>query len=370
MIKRIAALLPILVALLYVSGFYQPKYVWDLGIFLDSGQAFLQGENPYRLDSGQRYMEAHHVFGSDGVAPNLTPPLLLPLFGLLSHLSPHAAYTVWFVAAAATYALAYAIIYRENKPDSWTLFLALNSAGMIHGIIAGQVYAFLALGTVVTLLLLKREESEKAGVIIGIMCVIKPHLLMWPLFLLLSKERRAGIFAFVTVGAVTLLSLLVFGYEVHASWLHVLATKASATRYTASVSLHSLLETFAPRKLHFILTALICLMSIGCAAWDRRAHRVSEYALTLAVLVAPISWVGYTSIVVAAMLMNGRRSALFKFGLLFFMVPIHLLIYLPEYPLAYAVYPVGLLLLYAEQLRDVLHEKRVVSSAPPITSSF
>lgn len=220
------------------------------------------------------------------------PTFLLPVVPL--GLLPYAAALVLFALGTAA---VWAALVRRIVPDrrAW-IVAAAAPAGLIN-LLDGQ-NAFLTASLAGFALLWLDRRPIAAGVLIGLLA-IKPHLaVLFPLALLAEGRWRTIVAAAVTVLALAASSVVAFGWDSWAAFLHHLpVTQAMAERgavpwgtmpsgYVFALSLG------APVKAAWVLQAMTALFAAGCVwrAWRNPAAPFEAKAATLvagSLLVSP-----------------------------------------------------------------------------------
>ena len=112
----------------------------------------------------------------------------------------------------------------------WQQMLVIMTAVVLPASIdiisLGQITHLIMLGIVVSLGLLRRGANGWAGVVIGILIIIKVHLLLLALLFLWRKDARGALAAVATVGMGILLSGLVLGWATVGEWVNLIRHKA------------------------------------------------------------------------------------------------------------------------------------------------
>lgn len=185
------------------------------------------------------------------------PPLfLLALvpFGMLA-----------FPVAAIAWALATLAIYlaamRRVLPGATALFAALAAPPVLFNLMLGQVDLLLA-GLFAGALAVLDSQPVAAGVLIGMMAC-KPHFgVLLPLFLAVTGRWRVFASASLTVAALALLALLLFGAAPYAAFARMLAAANGALSHRGSLA-----EWWSWTNLESLLGVLHMLGVGGAAAW-------------------------------------------------------------------------------------------------------
>ena len=197
------------------------------------------------------------------------------------------------------YVLAVSLLARDYR-DRLSLFLLVWTfclAGFWITLRVGQVYMPLLLAVVGAWLLLRRGSQVTAGLLIGLLVAIKPTFGLWPLLLLLAGHWRAGSSALVCALAVSLVPLVGSGWGIFQQWIQA-SLSYPGLGLPGNASLIALTSTFGAAWLGLGLSALLLA---GLSTWALRgrpdALQVSRLGLVGALLLGPLSWVGYTTFV-------------------------------------------------------------------------
>ena len=155
-----------------------------------------------------------------GPRPFVYPPSALLAFLPFSALPFEVANLAW--TGLGLVAILWTMFRRLGSPRILTLFaLALTPASVLV-LVTGQVTFFVAAFAVAGLYCLRRRPAL-AGVLFGLAGALKPQaLVLLPLALLATREWRALLVAGATVGAIVLVSALVFGAGAWSDWIAAL----------------------------------------------------------------------------------------------------------------------------------------------------
>ncbi len=103
---------------------------------------------------------------------------------------------------------------------------ALVLPASIDTLLLGQITHLIMLGIVAALVLLRRGSSVWAGVIIGVLIIIKVQVLLLALLFLWRKDVRGALATAATVGMGIILSTWVFGWATVWLWISAIQEKA------------------------------------------------------------------------------------------------------------------------------------------------
>jgi hypothetical protein len=258
----------------------------DLGSFLGSAAAIAAGRDAY----GPDYLSL------GGFGPNLNPPISLLLFAPFAGTDPTVAFQTVLVANVVLFGTLLALLWgtqRRLEPVVW----AAGAAAVDYTFRLGQIYLLLALAGAGAWLLLRARRPIAAGLLLGLLIAFKPNLAVWPLLLLAAGHRRPALWAFGTAGALWSVPLAVWGPSIYMRWLAAVTSWVNTTELanTYNASLSGVLVLFGIERLAEPV-AIALVLAAAFWAWLRRpdVETLGGAAVALALLVAPLAWVGYT----------------------------------------------------------------------------
>ena len=262
----------------------------DLDSFLHSGAAYARGLDPYQ----------HYAWlQPEPISPealNLNPPISVYLFEPLSSFNRGFVAAAFVVGSVAMVATAVGLLMRAY-PDKrcWLVILVVASmAGIWHMLWYLQIYAPLLLAVAGAWLCLRNRQWVFAGILIGVVIAIKPNYALVPLILLAAGHARPAAASIVTVGAISLVPLLIDGPAIYSHWLHM-TMEFEGYAWTSNASLVSVGE-----RVDFAAAGQLAAIALGLGAvvLARRARPNPLDAMALGlmtvILVGPVSWAGYT----------------------------------------------------------------------------
>ena len=293
----------VLIFLQAAIAFYPDRRLSDYGSFYAAGSLANLHLNPYQdhpLVNHIREFDRHGpetpLQGTNVDAVNLNPPIVVLPFKLLARLDPMTGRLVWSCISAIFLIASLLLIVRPSEtgqsPARLLWILALPAIWQTFQL--GQIYTVLFLAAALAWRFLRSQKFWAAGMAIGFVCAVKPNFFIWPLLLLLGRSRKAGLSAFATAAALTGASLLGQGPEVYRQWIE--ATRAYNGFELAGNA--SLLATFSRAGLPGVGIAVTVGMLLAAIIWALVAKpdsmRVSEAAILAALFAGPLSWAGYT----------------------------------------------------------------------------
>jgi Glycosyltransferase family 87 len=265
--------------------------------FLPAARAVLHGGNPY-ASTTLRALHAGTAFVYPPVAAFLYAPVaLLPGTSAVAVASA--------LAAAAVPATLLALGVRDWRcHGSALLWLPVVSA--IH---LAAISTLLALG--VALAWRFRDRGVIGGVIVGLVIALK--LFLWPLgiWLLAARRFRATVAAAAATVAFLLVPWAAIGFAGLGSYPHVLRQLSAIEAresYTLAAAVEQLGATSTAAQAAGLLAGLVCLFALARAAVRGGQERtVLVLALALALLLSPIVWMHYFSLLLVAVPLYAAR---------------------------------------------------------------
>ena len=252
----------------------------DWSAFVLSGRALADGQPPYAVRNAWGF-------------PNLSPPILLPLWRVVGPLDYHLTFALWWaIQAVLVVALVALLAHTFPVFRGWKLLWLFSVTGIWQTLWLGNIYVPIALLAALGWLSLK-EHPIRAGVLVGIVVILKPTFLLWPLILLASGEIVAVASCAVTGAALAIIPAILYGPLIHRDWL------AAAAR-TPSHEL--LLGLGAPG---YAATVLLIIVVVWWAYRSRPEGEIaSRVGVSLSLLLLPWSGFGYLLLLLPAF---GRR---------------------------------------------------------------
>jgi hypothetical protein len=340
------ALLAMIIGFGVLVSLPRGDYLGDFGCFVLSGLAMAKGWSPYAFDPSQ----LAPTFSWTG-SPNLSPPVMLPVFSALAHLNPAVAFRIWYFVSLVLYGIGLVLLARRygliRKP--WKVVWALGLSGLWATLALGQIYIPLALACIAAWLLIERRKFGAAGVIIGILIAIKPNFIVWPILLLLAGHAAVAVPALLSAALFSLAPAVIYGPRIYADWLSIFP---SVTDFTAGTNA-SLAALFARLGMPSFGRPAALVLLIVLAFWSIKRRplpaQVSAVALVASILASPVGWIGYTLLLLPLLISSEWGSALGVSGVLL-LVPSQLVWRYSPLPCWYStvfgtVYPLALILI-------------------------
>jgi hypothetical protein len=149
-------------------------------------------------------------------------PIIAFLFSPFALLGATSGSVVYTAAGGAAAVAAWYLLVRLadlRQRERWILALLFVANGpLINGLKFGNTSQFILLALAAGLALLRGNRAAAAGVLLGVVAVLKPAMGLFGVFFLLRRDFR-GLAGFMAAGAVlTLLSIAVFGWSFNLFW--------------------------------------------------------------------------------------------------------------------------------------------------------
>jgi hypothetical protein len=331
---------------------------YDFGTFHFAGVTLNQGANPYA------------VWSEVSDLPNLNPPSLLPLFGLLARFDQGPAFLVWYCLNLVLLAAVVLLLRRAYPQTSglrWAWFMTLG--GLWQALALGQIYLVLLCLVALAWIALDHDQPILAGILIGLVAAVKPNLLVVLALLLCARHWRPALAAFLSCGAVSAIPAILYGPVVYSQWVHLVLSFPDVCDFCITSPGNAALGGLTARlgvPIALAPLALSLLAGLAFVAWRYRPHPRNLVALGLVggLLAAPIAWYGYT-ILLAPYLLTRRWDRWLTLAAVLLVVPLQVFARLP---LGVALGALGslwtfaLTLILVSVLRDSV---RPLSPAPP-----
>jgi alpha-1,2-mannosyltransferase len=255
-------------------------------------------------------------------------PIIAFLFSPFALLGATSGSVVYTAAGGAAAVAAWYLLVRLadlRQRERWILALLFVANGpLINGLKFGNTSQFILLALAAGLALLRGNRAAAAGVLLGVVAVLKPAMGLFGVFFLLRRDFR-GLAGFMAAGAVlTLLSIAVFGWSFNLFWfqtsilqfghqwfsafsvqsipgfiLRFRSDPALMTNWQPVVPTHSeQLTAQALIGLLYLIAATACFSARAAAVSNPRqddTRRDLQYLLVicLSIVASPLSWSHY-----------------------------------------------------------------------------
>lgn len=365
-------------------SFRSPIPLLDYGSLYASVYAWAHHMNPY-LNYPLTYHPYLQVRGLYVHAVNLNPPMSLYLFRPIISLGPIASVELWTVISICLFFASLILVVRANPNPAlrMRILLILGMAGVWYTFYLGQIYMILFLLTAVAWVSFKKDHFLTAGIAIGLICALKPNFLVWPVLLILARHRKAAvsaIFTFVVLSAAPLFSSE--GIWTYRRWLAA-CRHFQGIPLTSNSSILAMFMRLDPylgtthffRDIGFAVTVLfLAAITWGVMRRHPGIYSTSEIALVVSLLAGPVSWLGYT-VVLIPMLYERKLNSLMRIGWVILCIPLFVLAWTAmgspmQFALMGAPYFYGLVLIGAPLIYDLCRKPADLQALPQMELSM
>ena len=298
---------------LIVAILINASFVWlswnktmDFGSFAASGINLRKSSNPYDPSSDLIFDVKFPVLNAGGRLPNLNPPVILPLFELISENSVLFAVHFWRVVSILMFALTLIGLSRIFKGTAMRYLWAASITGAWHTFELGQIYIPLLVLTALIWTLSEKENFILAGVFLGILVSIKPNLLVWVMLIAFSKNWKYALAALATVFVLGIIPIILYGGDIYREWLNVIRIDSHILPMPGNSSISGILSRLdlaswsTASSITFLTFILVlCFTKIRPTT---KPNRINEIGLLVSLLISPLAWTGYTILLLPAFL--------------------------------------------------------------------
>ena len=300
----------LLIAVQAILSFDPNRNLWDYGsLYASAAKANLHtnpyGDDPlvFRVRDFDHFGPETPLQGRNVAAINLNPPVLLYPFRLLARLPPRDSFHAWTAVSVALF-LASILLVLDMYPVRnlrIRLLWILSLAGLWYTFQAGQIYTLLLFATALAWWCLRKQKYIAAGIAIGVICAIKPPFLIWPVLLIAGRSKKAGFAAIAAALGFSAIPLGLQGPLIYQQWI-------AACRNFNGYELEgnsSLLAMFSRAGIPGVGLVFTILMLLAALVWIFVTKPdplfTSEIAILASIFAGPISWIGYTILLVPAL---------------------------------------------------------------------
>ncbi len=285
----------------------------DFGKFYYSIVAYIDGQNMYgpnpatlmKISPGF-YM---HLW-------NLNPPHFHVVLYPLGYLSPHTALGFWvginFIAGLISF-----MIIAKNHPANPTarhrkliFLLLMGFSGTSILFVTGQLVLLLLLPLTLAWSEIRKGNWRGGGILLGLVCSIKPFLLIFVPYFFLKRQYAALVNFFMAIVVCFLVGYIIFGSQAHVQWIEGLMSINWYWKNLNGSIFGFLSRTFSPNPifalvihapgiiapLWLFLGGIITIFTYWVIYFDTTKHSVDRAMLLLylaAILVTPAGWQYY-----------------------------------------------------------------------------
>jgi alpha-1,2-mannosyltransferase len=306
----------------------------DFGKFYYSAQAFLDHRDMYAPSPATdlQFAEAPELR-----LLNMNPPHFHLIVLPLARLAPERAITIWLAVNLAALVAALLVISRELRVEWTPARFVFTSAGTVafagtqSFFATGQLSLLLLLAVTLCWIAARRGRWTAAAVVLGACASVKPFLLVFLPYLVLTRRFRAAAILVATTAVSFGLGLAVFGADAYRSWYRALGESGNwawefmnASVYGFFTRVFDVAPAMAPLvvapalvKAWVVPAVLIGLATFLACRPARDAGQAEDvdrpFGLLLAAaqLMSPLGWIYYMWLPagpVAAVAMRSRAS--------------------------------------------------------------
>lgn len=214
-------------------------------------------------------------------------------------------------------ATALILAQRLNRPPTPLMmalgvFAALTYFPLTHGVKLGQTQTWISLAFALSLLMLIRGQSRAAGVLVGAMCLIKPHYGLLVLWGGLRRDWDFVVSMLAVCISAALYSVYLYGFDQHFDYLNALSfLSRHGEAYYANQSVNGLLHrlyglsqpgfdmnlvfksSFPPyNAVVHLLTVLSAVIFLATGLYASTRDRILGFCImiTSVTMASPIAW--------------------------------------------------------------------------------
>jgi hypothetical protein len=244
-------------------------------------------------------------------------PSVALLFAPLGYLSGHQAAILYWVLGVGA-ALATIFLLAQLAPNPRRAWLALVPLFLVNGPLIysfkeGNTSHFVLLALAAALVLMQRRADFGAGLLFGLAALIKPPLLLVGLYSAFRRRWRIVLGGAIFIAASVLLSLAVFGLNLHKIWfdnsilpfigrpVHAFNVQ-SVDGFLARAHFGANYTHWGPNDLPTVYRVFNWLAVLAILATSFLVMRRDEpnrelldvsIVITIALIISPLSWIHY-----------------------------------------------------------------------------
>jgi len=272
----------------------------DFGSFAAAGVNLKNGKDPYDVRSPLIFEIHFRSLEAGGRLPNLNPPITLPFFSILSEENVHEAANIWRLISAGCYVATVLLLAQKYQISPLQLVWSFSLAGFWHTIELGQIYVPLLVLASLFLVYSDKNRPILSGISLGLLISIKPNFLVWLIFIFLQRKWKTALVTVMTAIAVALIPFFFYGHSVYFQWLEVIEVNRQILAMPGNSSIPGLFARLGHLQFAWPVTAALLLTVVLLALRTPRhvTHKprggLDETGLIVSLLISPISWAGYT----------------------------------------------------------------------------
>jgi hypothetical protein len=283
-----------------LSSFY------DFGSFYSSGRLANDAKNPYSIQFPLVFEVSFSPNGPSAIAPNLNPPILVLLFQFLAKFNAYLSLMGWRIFSLILIFLTIFIVAKrkhENGINGLIQVLWVASmAGLWHTIQLGQVYAMIFFFTSLSWVFMIDNRKALAGIALGIAIALKPNLVIWGLFLIVNKQWRIILYAFLSGLLLTLIPVFVYGFDIYFQWLDCIKTYTGPLLdFPANNTFQGLLVRLGNSTAGIYIGVIFLIVLLLIILFKKPdINKINSLGISTSLLLSPVAWSGYTLLLVPA----------------------------------------------------------------------
>ncbi len=315
----------------YVSFNVRARYnLTDYGSLYASASLANLHVNPYRdhplvfhLRDINRHGPDTPLQGTSVNAINLNPPVLLYAFRPLSRLQPVTSFVVWTYISGALFVASVLLVLRmyPAKRLRIRVLWILALGGVWYTFWLGQIYMILLFCTTLAWWALRKQKWVAAGIFIGMLCAVKPNFLVWPGLLIVGRSKKTGFTAFATTVVLSAIPLITQGPAIYRQWL-LACRRFNGYELPGNASLLAFFSRAGVPASGLVLTVLMLMaVTVWIFLAKPDALYVSEIGILASLFAGPISWLGYT-ILLIPVLYGKSMDAWTRIGCVLLCIPL------------------------------------------------
>ncbi len=273
----------------------------DFGSFYSSAQAFLLGNDPYA--SGYTYVSRPFLDGISIASPNLNPPISWYLFIPLTLAPIHISYFIWVLVLIAFYTGSIVLLFRHFSVEGIRLKILWTAAlgGLWQTLQVGQIYPPLLFLLVGAYIFAHSNRHLIAGILLGIICAIKPSFLILVFFLVFLDKKQMLLSAAATFVFVSLIPVIFMGLDIYMEWVAV-SSAYTGINFPLNSTFIGLFSRLGDKWIGYVLSGL-CFLGATWLIYKKHPgfNGVFYLGLLCSLLCSPISWAGYMMFLIPAL---------------------------------------------------------------------
>jgi hypothetical protein len=277
----------------------------------------------FHIEGVDRHGFGTPLQGTRVKAINLNPPVVLYPFRLLARLNPDTSYILWSIISVGLFLASIRIVLQMYPAETLRIrILWILAMGAVwYTFHLGQIYMILLFCASLAWMAMRKHNWLVAGISIGVICAIKPNLLVWPGLLIAGKSKKIGLTAFATTGLLSAIPLLLQGPIIYREWLAA-CRGFNGYELPGNASLLAMFSRAGFPQAGFALTVLLlAAVTVWVFITKPEPLYASEIGILASLIAGPISWLGYT-ILLIPVLYGKSMSSLTRIACVLLCIPV------------------------------------------------